>query len=165
MIEPIKVIIQDFPLFLSENLYMKLFAINISGKLKERTVLHRSQIKISPMAILSNILKNSIRIFQNTKLYTKVFAIKNNISVKLVQRSELLTKFRVNAYNTPNTAKILQRGTGKVNISNKIYTTINGVSVGMPLTLGYWDKHDNTETELGTMDILTMKNCSLLIVN
>lgn len=165
MIEPIKVIIQDFPLFLSENLYMKLFAINVSGKSKEKVILHRSQIKISPIAILSNILKNSIHTLQKTKLYTALFAIRNNISVKLVQHSKFLTNFRIDVYNTPNTTKIWQRGTGKINISNKIYTTRNGVSVGVPLTLGYWDEHDGTETTLGTMDVLTMQNCSISIVS
>lgn len=192
MIEPIKVIIQDFPLFLSEYFNMKLFAITTKAHNKEKTWVHSLEAKISPMAIKLRGIKDKLIILQKTKLSSTLFAIKSNVTTKLAQYSSILTQFKLDIYNDINKVKIIQKTNGKINIHDNIYAIKDRVSVGVPLTLGYWDgavnenflkKFDSSElftldpqklialdgketnTLLGTMDLLTIQQCSILIVD
>lgn len=158
MLEPIKVIIQDFPLFFSEYFYTKLFAITAKAQHKEKMNVHQGNMKSKLFAITGK-LNDKVKMKYNAT-FTIKHAIKAKINnlINITQRTKAYSAFSLDAV-VHGLGKIFQRA----NIDNKVmaskcYLAENGYSIGIPLTLGYWDGavNENYLKKFDPQELLTL---------
>ena len=154
-IDKIKIIIQDFPLFINEGMNFG----SISIKLKSLGILYLKVYKtiIPKISIKSKMKDGFIKIIEKAS-----FSIKNSITLSSKTKEKSFASFNIkntiNIYSIPNKVKTLQKATGTIKIPDtKAYLDPNGYIIGVPATLGYWDDH-----YLKEMDDMTISDISVI---
>ena len=158
MINPIRVIVHDFPKLLSDFLDFKSFAIKCQlTSTKIQLLVHNALSKIS--IIDSKILDGYAIIYLNAKFQNPIsFAIKSSSTSHINQTASWNNnKFAIKAKTTEGTTKIRQYATCSCKLgAPKFSFDPNLYTIGRYYTLGYWD-----DFTLEQMDGLTMQELSI----
>lgn len=136
MLEPIKVIIHDFPKFISEFLDFETFAIDIKSKANIYLNVHKTEIK--PFS-LKNILKSDhIITWLRAKSNPKI-SIKNKSLTKINQMATFNIKEAFDVKSVKGKVNTVQIAKGNIELKNKLYLDVNRYAMGTAYKLGYWD--------------------------
>lgn len=162
MLEPIKVIIQDFPKFLSEYFNLDLFAIKTDIRAKMQLTVYNAVVK--PFALKFHINNSDLITQINAKFEVKMTMV-NTILTKMRQKATSNTKLSIKFSANDKKVKLLQRATGALSLGMKSYLQPNGYVIGTALKLGYWDglpDSPNGYTKLSDMDNIDMYDIAIL---